>query len=83
MMEALDRVYRVVPQKGCLFRLSKSIYKCVQQEGLILLCNVDYELESYDLSRTNNDLDGWHNRFACAFQQRHARSLKDFKTILR
>ena len=25
-----------------------------------------------DLPRTNNDLEGWHNRFAGAFKQRHA-----------
>ena len=25
-----------------------------------------------ELPRTNNDLEGWHNRFADSFQQRHA-----------
>ena len=25
-----------------------------------------------ELPRTNNDLEGWHNRFAVLFQQRHA-----------
>ena len=34
MVGTLDRVYLAVPQKGCLFPLSKNIYKRVQQEGL-------------------------------------------------
>ena len=25
-----------------------------------------------ELPRTNNDLEGWHNRFDASFQQRHA-----------
>ena len=37
MMGALDRVYPLVPQKGCLFHLSKNIYKHVQNEGLTQL----------------------------------------------
>ena len=127
----LDRVYPLVPQKGCLFHLSKNIYKHVQNEGLTQLylndavfrtnirmisaisfapiadtikaldelCNhvgnqeqviLDYFESTYigemrrgrrlpprfshamwnmnlriqqDLLRTNNDLEGWHNRF--------------------
>ena len=34
MMGALDQVYPVVPQKGCLFHLSKNVYKRVQDEGM-------------------------------------------------
>ena len=33
-MSALDHVYPVVTQKGCLFHLSKNIYKCVQGKGM-------------------------------------------------
>ena len=31
-----------------------------------------YEFTSEKWSRTNNDLEGWHNRLYCYFQQRHA-----------
>ena len=34
MMDALDQVYPVVPQKGCFPHLSKNVYKCVQDEGM-------------------------------------------------
>ena len=37
MMGALDQVYYVVPQKGCLFHLSKNVYKRVQNEGMLQL----------------------------------------------
>ena len=47
MIGALDRVYPAVPQKGCLFHLSKNIYKRVQQEGLSQLYMND------DVFRTN------------------------------
>ena len=47
MIGALDRVYPAVPQKGCLFHLSKNIYKRVHQEGLSQLYMND------DVFRTN------------------------------
>ena len=140
MMDALDQVYPVVPQKGCLFHMSKNVYKRVQDEGMsqlymndeefrtnIIMISVlsfvpiadtiqafgplinhagnqeqvilDYFESNYigdlrrgrcltprfphamwnmslrvqnELPRTNNDLEGWHNRFADSFQQRHA-----------
>ena len=34
MMGALDQVYPVVPQKGCLFHSSKTVYKRVQDEDM-------------------------------------------------
>ena len=34
-----------------------------------------------DLPRTNNDLEGWHNRFAGTFQQRHAHILNFIKGL--
>ena len=43
---------------------------------------MEYELESSnDLPRTNNDLEGWHNRFSGAFQQRHAHVWKFFEGL--
>ena len=47
----------------------------------ICSCNVEYELESS--KRTNNDVEGFHNRFTGAFQQRNifGNSLKGFKMI--
>ena len=33
-MGALDQVYPVVPQKGCLFHLFKNIHKCLQDESM-------------------------------------------------
>ena len=36
-MGALDQVYYVVSQKGCLFHLSKNVYKRVQNEGMLQL----------------------------------------------
>ena len=128
-MGALDQVYFIVPLKGCLFHLSKNVYKRVQDEGMPQLYMNDEEFhtnirmisalsfvptadtiqafdalsyhggnqeqvvldyfESYykgvlqqrlaprfshamwnmslrvqnELPRTNNDLEGWHNRF--------------------
>ena len=43
MMGALGQVYPVVPQKGCLFHLSKNIYKRVQDEGMPQLYMNDEE----------------------------------------
>ena len=136
----LDRVCPSVPQKGCLFHLSKNIYKHVQNEGLTQLylndavfrtnirmisaisfapiadtikaldelCNhvgnqeqviLDYFESTYidemrrgrrlpprfphamwnmnmriqqDLPRTNNDLEGWHNRFSGSLRELHS-----------
>ena len=34
MIGALDVVYPIVPQKGCLFHLSQSIYRKIQERGL-------------------------------------------------
>ena len=127
----------MVPQKGCLFHLSKNVYKLVQDEGMSQLSMNDEEfrtnirmisalsfvpiadtIQAFDalinhagnqeqgildyfesnyigelrrgrglalrfphamslrfqneLPRTNNDLEGYHNRFAGSFQQRHA-----------
>ena len=47
MIGALDRVYPLVPQKGCLFHLSKNIYRRVQELGLSQLYIAD------DIFRTN------------------------------
>ena len=140
MKGALDQVYPIVPQKGCLFHLSKNVYKRVQYEGMSQLYMNDEEfrtnirmisalsfvpiadtIQAFDalsnhtgnqeqvildyfesnyigelrrgrrlasryphamwnmslrvqkeLPRTNNDLEGWHNRFAGSFQRKHA-----------
>ena len=49
MVGALDRVYPAVPQNGCLFHLSKNIYKRVQQEGLSqLYMNVVFSALIYE-----------------------------------
>ena len=37
MMGALDQVYPVVPQKGCLFHLSKNVYNRVQDEVMTII----------------------------------------------
>ena len=34
MIGALDVIYPIVPQKGCLFHLSQSIYRKIQERGL-------------------------------------------------
>ena len=46
MMGALDQVYYVVPQKGCLFHLSKNVYKRVQNEGMLQLYMNDEEFRT-------------------------------------
>ena len=46
MMGALDQVYPVVPQKGCLFYLSKNVYKRVQDEGMSQLYMNDEEFRT-------------------------------------
>ena len=33
--------------------------------------NMNFRVQN-DLPRTNNDLEGWYNQFAGAFQRRHA-----------
>ena len=140
MIGALDVVYPIVPQKGCLFHLSQSIYRKIQERGLAqryandvdfrtnlrmiaalsfvpiedtlrafealanhcgqeeqvildyfestyigelrrgrrlqplfahALCNVHHRVEE-DLPRTNNELEGWHTRFAGSFTHAHA-----------
>ena len=43
MMGALDQDYPLAPQKGYLFHLSKSIYKCVQDESMSQLYMNDEE----------------------------------------
>ena len=43
MMDALDQVYPVVPQKGYLFHMSKNVYKRVQDEGMSQLYMNDEE----------------------------------------
>ena len=43
MMDALDQVSPVVPQKGCLFHMSKNVYKRVQDEGMSQLYMNDEE----------------------------------------
>ena len=34
MVSACERIYPLVPKKGCLFHLTKNIYRKVQQSGL-------------------------------------------------
>ena len=46
MTGALDQVYPVVPQKCCLFRLSKNVYKRVQDEGMSQLYKNDEEFRT-------------------------------------
>ena len=46
MMGALDQVYPVVPQKGCLFHLSKNVYTRVQDEGMSQLYMNDEEFRT-------------------------------------
>ena len=46
MMGALDQVYPIVLQKGCLFHLSKNIYKRVQDEGMSYLYINDEEFRT-------------------------------------
>ena len=46
MMGVLDQVYPVVPQKSCLFHLSKNVYKRVQDEGMPQLCMTDEEFRT-------------------------------------
>ena len=47
MMSALDQVYPVVPQKSCLFHLSKNVYKRVQDEGMSQLYMNDEEFRTH------------------------------------
>ena len=46
MMGALDQVYSIVPQKGCLFHLSKNVYKRVQDEDMSQLYINDEEFRT-------------------------------------
>ena len=46
MMNALDQVYPVVSQKGCLFHLFKHVYKRVQDEVLSQLYMSDEEFRT-------------------------------------
>ena len=46
VMDALDQIYPVVPQKGCLFHLSKNVYKRVQDESMSQLYMNDEEFHT-------------------------------------
>ena len=46
IMGALDQVYPIVPQKGCLFHLSKIVCKSVQDEGMSKLNMNDGEFRT-------------------------------------
>ena len=52
VISAMDRIYPIVPQKGCLFHFCQNFYRRVQQEGLSHLYLND------DAFRTNLRMTG-------------------------
>ena len=81
MIGALDRVY--LKRDVCFVCQKISINVWNRKVWFPhAMWNMNLRVQN-DLPRTNNDLEGWHNRFAGAFQQRHAHSLKGCKTIQR
>ena len=76
-IQAFDALsYHAGNQEQVVLDYFESYYKCELQRCLAprfphVMWNMSLRVQN-ELPRTNNVLEGWHNRFTSSFQQRHA-----------